>query len=130
VCIYIYIAGCPQCCCGEIRQILIFLINIYCPKACHGTDHSIRIVEYHKTIISLKPNIFNETRTQDIFRVCDFSPCHFFTETNKFRLGAPHWESKSGHFSGVLTLLYSLLVLRNKHAKFGSNRYIRSRAGS
>jgi hypothetical protein len=38
------LAECPQCYCEEIRQILIFLINLYFPKAYHRPDHSIRIV--------------------------------------------------------------------------------------
>jgi hypothetical protein len=42
------LAECPQSYCGEIRQILTFIINLYCPKAFYRPDHSIRIVEYHK----------------------------------------------------------------------------------
>jgi hypothetical protein len=35
----------PKCYWGEIRQMLTFLINLYCPKARHRSDHSIRINE-------------------------------------------------------------------------------------
>jgi hypothetical protein len=41
------LAECPQCYCWEIRQMLTFLINLYCLKACYKPDHSTRIVEYH-----------------------------------------------------------------------------------
>jgi hypothetical protein len=41
-------AECPQCYCGEIRQMLTFLINLYCPKTYHRPDHSIRIDKYHR----------------------------------------------------------------------------------
>jgi hypothetical protein len=42
-------AECPQCNCGEIRQMLTFFTNIYCPKAYHRPDHSISIVEFIET---------------------------------------------------------------------------------
>jgi hypothetical protein len=41
------LAECPQCYCGEIRQMFIFLISLYCPKAYYRLDHSIRIIKYH-----------------------------------------------------------------------------------
>jgi hypothetical protein len=44
---------CPQCYCCEIRQMLIFLIDLNCPKAYHRPDHSIRIVEYHRKLLSV-----------------------------------------------------------------------------
>jgi hypothetical protein len=49
--------------------MLTFHINLYCPKAYHRPDHSIRIVEYHRKIIIInhKPKIFTEFRTQDSF---------------------------------------------------------------
>jgi hypothetical protein len=43
----------PQCCCGEIRHMLTFLINLYCPKGFHMHDHSTRIAEYHRKRLSL-----------------------------------------------------------------------------
>jgi hypothetical protein len=46
--IYHLLAVCPQCYCGEIRQMLTFFTNLYCPKGYHSPDHSIRIVEYHR----------------------------------------------------------------------------------
>jgi hypothetical protein len=38
---------CPQCYCGEIRQMVTFHISLHCLKAYHRPGHSIRIVEYH-----------------------------------------------------------------------------------
>jgi hypothetical protein len=37
--------------------MLTFLISLYCPKACHGPDHSLRFVEYHrkKLLFPLNP---------------------------------------------------------------------------
>jgi hypothetical protein len=32
-------ADCPQCYCGEIREMLKLHINPYCPKAYHSPDH-------------------------------------------------------------------------------------------
>jgi hypothetical protein len=78
-------AECPQCNCGETRQMLTFLINLYCPRSYYRHYHSIRIVEYHCKIINIinpKPNIFTETRTQGSFRVCDLSSCNLLAETN------------------------------------------------
>jgi hypothetical protein len=49
--------------------------------------HRSRIVEYYRKIIP-QPKIFNETRTQDSFRVCDLSSCNLLSETNKFCLDA------------------------------------------
>jgi hypothetical protein len=65
--------------------MLTVLINLYCLKAYHRPDHSIRIIEYHrKKIFIPKTNIFTETRTQDSFRVCDLSSCYLLAETNNF----------------------------------------------
>jgi hypothetical protein len=53
-----------------------------CHVVCHPEGHvSLNIIE--KCIP--KPKILTETRTQDIFRVCDLSSCNL-SETNKFRL--------------------------------------------
>jgi hypothetical protein len=75
------LAECPQCYFGEIRQMLTFLIDTYCPKAYHMPDHSIRIVEYHRKHIISKRNIFTETRIQENFRGYDRSSCNLLTET-------------------------------------------------
>jgi hypothetical protein len=77
------LAECPQCYCGEIRQMLTFLMNLYCPKAYHKPDHSIRIVEYRRKNIP-KTNIFTETRTRDRFRVFDFSSCNLVERNKQF----------------------------------------------
>jgi hypothetical protein len=73
-----------------LRGVFSFLTNLYCPKVYHEPNHSIRIVEYHRKIIIIiiipKPNIFNETRIQGIFRVCDPSSCNLLAETNNFVL--------------------------------------------
>jgi hypothetical protein len=84
--IYIFLAECPLCYCGEIRKLLTFHINIYCMKAYHRPDHSIRIVECHRKIL-LSPNQTG-THTQDSFRVCDLCFCNLVAATNGFRLGA------------------------------------------
>jgi hypothetical protein len=42
------LAECLQCYCGEIRQMHLFVICLYCTKAYHGHDHAIGIVEYHR----------------------------------------------------------------------------------
>jgi hypothetical protein len=39
---------CPQCYCGEIRQMLTFLIDLSCPKVYQMPDHYTRLVEYHR----------------------------------------------------------------------------------
>jgi hypothetical protein len=88
VVLYKLLAEWPQCYCGEIRQMLTFLINLYCSKAYHRPDHSIRIVEYHRKIITSKPNIFTRTRTQDSSWDCDHSSCNLLAETNNFVLCA------------------------------------------
>jgi hypothetical protein len=82
------LAECTQCYCGEIRQVLIFLLDLYCLKAYHRPDHSIRIVECHRKIIIIipKPNIFVDTRIQDSFRVCDSGSSNHIAETNNFVL--------------------------------------------
>jgi cystathionine beta-lyase/cystathionine gamma-synthase len=85
VCLYYIIYECPQWYCGEIRQILIFRINLYYLKVYHRLDHSIHIVEYQKKIPKI---VFTETRTQDTFRVCDISSCHIFVETINYVLCA------------------------------------------
>jgi hypothetical protein len=73
--------------------VLAFLINFYCPKACHRPDHSIRRVEYgwnyyYNYYTIPKRNLSNDTRTQDCFRVCDPSSCNLLAETNNFVLCA------------------------------------------
>jgi hypothetical protein len=50
-------AGCPQCYCGKIRQIITFLINFSCPKCYHRPDHSIPIFKYNRKIIPKPKNI-------------------------------------------------------------------------
>jgi hypothetical protein len=86
------LAVCPQCYCGEIRQMLTFLINLYCLKAYHRPHNSIRIVNIIQEIITIiiipKTNIITATRTQGRFRVCDLSSCNLLFETNNFGLGA------------------------------------------
>jgi hypothetical protein len=71
---------------GNSRNVNIFFINCYCPKAYHRPDHSIRIVEhYRKKIINIiipKSNIFTETLTQDNIRICGLSSCNFFAQAN------------------------------------------------
>jgi hypothetical protein len=47
-----------------------------------------RIVEYYRKKIIPKPKIFTESRTQDSFRVCDFSSCNLLSDKNKFCLDA------------------------------------------
>lgn len=42
------LAHCPQCYCTENRQIVTFLVSLYCLKACNGPDGSIRTAEYHR----------------------------------------------------------------------------------
>jgi hypothetical protein len=54
----ILLAERPQCCCGEIRQILTFLINIITRNLIKGLT-SIRIVEYHRK---------NYPETQHLYR--------------------------------------------------------------
>jgi hypothetical protein len=39
---------CRQYYCGEIRQMLAFLINPYFMKAVHRPDNFIHIIEYHR----------------------------------------------------------------------------------
>jgi hypothetical protein len=86
--------------------------------------------------------IFTETRTQDSFRVCDLSFCNLLAETNNFVLGAslpscliselqerpsPGLELTT-HFPEFWPFQNLFLVSRNKHAEFGANRFICSRA--
>jgi hypothetical protein len=52
--IYIRLAEFPQCYCGEIRQMLTFLISLSCKKS-FRTRPFIRIVEYHREKLSLNP---------------------------------------------------------------------------
>jgi hypothetical protein len=62
------LAECLQCYCGEIRQMLMFIINLIAQKPSIGL-----IIWYvsDKKAIILKPNIFTGTQTQDSFWVCD-----------------------------------------------------------
>jgi hypothetical protein len=41
-----------SCYCGEIQQMLTFIIKPYCLKGHYRADHSIRIVEYRRKITS------------------------------------------------------------------------------
>jgi hypothetical protein len=84
---YIQLAECPQCYCGEIRQMLTFLINLTVRKIIIGPIVgyvSLNIIDK----IILTPNIFTETRTQDSFWICNLSSCNSLFETNNFGLGA------------------------------------------
>jgi hypothetical protein len=97
------------------------------------------IVEYYRETIP-KPQIFTYTRSQDTFRACNLCSCNFLSETNKLYLDAgllsrfvselqktPSQGIELRIPSGVLTLLHSLSGLKDKHAKFGANRFIRYR---
>jgi hypothetical protein len=75
------LAHCLQCYCGEIRQMLTFLICLKIPKAYHRPDNSIRIVELHRKIIIPKPSNFTWPRTQDSFWVRDLCTCNLLAET-------------------------------------------------
>jgi hypothetical protein len=44
------LAECSQCYCGEIRQMLTFLINLYSPKANRRPSHLTRIVQYYRKL--------------------------------------------------------------------------------
>jgi hypothetical protein len=46
--VYCKLAECPQCYCGETREMLTFLINLSWPKANHVHDRSMGIVEYQR----------------------------------------------------------------------------------
>jgi hypothetical protein len=73
------LAECLQCYCREIRQMLTFIISLYCLKAYHRPDHLYVLLNITEKIIP-KPNIFTETRTQDSFLVCDVSSCNLLAE--------------------------------------------------
>jgi hypothetical protein len=53
---------------------------VVCVQVSRTSSRGARVVEYHTKIIP-KPKIFTETRTQDSFRVCDFSSCNILAET-------------------------------------------------
>jgi hypothetical protein len=73
--LYIKLAEHPECYCGKIQQILIFLINLSYPKAYHRTNHSIHIAEYHRIKLSL-----NKTSLQVLEpgTGCKFDSCMYF----------------------------------------------------
>jgi hypothetical protein len=91
--------------------------------------------------IITKPNIFTGTRSQDSFWICDLSSYILLADTNITGLDAillsctvselqeppsPGLELKKLFPS--FDLLCSLLVSKNKHAKFDTNRFTPSRA--
>jgi hypothetical protein len=140
---YKKLSECPQCYCGDIRQMLTFLINLYCPKFYHRSDHLIRIVEYRrrKLLLFLNPSSPRlEPRT--VFRCCGLSFCNLLVEIINFVLGVvllsclvsePQEPPSAGlelrtHFPEFWPSYVLFLVWTNKHAKFGANQYIRSRA--
>jgi hypothetical protein len=53
----------------EIRKVLAFFANFYCPKAFHRPDNSIPVVEYHRNKFVFKPNILNGAGTPNGFTV-------------------------------------------------------------
>jgi hypothetical protein len=67
------LAECSQCYCREIRQMLTFLINLYCLESYHKPDHLIRIFEITGKIIP-KRNILTGTRNQSRFCILDIFP--------------------------------------------------------
>jgi hypothetical protein len=92
-------------------------------------------------VAKLKKSSSPRLKPRTFFRGCGLFPCNLLLETNNFGLGPvlsclvsevhelPYRDSNSGHFSGVLTLLcYIFPVSRNKHTKFGTNRFIPSRS--
>jgi hypothetical protein len=101
----------PQCYCGEIRQMLTFLINFYCPKAYHRPDHSISFVEYHKKLFLNPPSPRLEPRTVFGFvtlvsvissskqTTLVLAPFFYRAWFPNYR-NRPHRNSNSGHFSG------------------------------
>jgi hypothetical protein len=86
--LYFQLAEFSQCYCREIRQMLTFRTDFYCPKALHRLNHSIRIVESHRKKIIPKPNIFTRSRNQDRFWTCDLCSCNLVAGKNNFCLGA------------------------------------------
>jgi hypothetical protein len=68
--------------------MLIFFASPYNLKIYIGLIIRYISLKKKKEKIIPKLHIFTWTRTQDSFRVCDFSPCNLITETNKFCLGA------------------------------------------
>jgi hypothetical protein len=76
------LAACPQCYCGEIRQMLAFQISLYCPKAYHRPDHSICIAEQH---ISLNPTPLPRLKLRAVSGLWP-SFCNILAETKNFVL--------------------------------------------
>jgi hypothetical protein len=118
------LAECPQFYCREIRQMLTFLISLYCPKAYHRPDYSIRIVEYKK-IISLNPISSPSVEPRAVFgfvtlvpvisspkqTVLFFAPfCRAYLPSyrNHFQR-----DSNSGQFSGLCPCYCNLLFVTN-----------------
>jgi hypothetical protein len=89
LCLLLYLSNTSivQCYCGEIRQILRFNINLYCPKAYHRSDHSIRIVKYYRDkIVFLNPTSSPGLEPRTGFGFVTFCSCILPTETNNFVL--------------------------------------------
>jgi hypothetical protein len=84
---YIPLAEYRQFYCGEIRQMLIFLLSLYGTKAYHLPGHSIRIVAYHGNKLSLNPTSSPELKLRTGFRGCGTCFCNLLAEINNFGLG-------------------------------------------
>jgi hypothetical protein len=78
--------------------MLIFLINLQCPKAYQDLIiryASLNIIENYYYIIH-KPKIFTKTRTQSSFRVCDLSSCNILAKNTILLVSELQKTSSSG----------------------------------
>jgi hypothetical protein len=111
------------------------------PEAYYRPDHSMRIVECHrrKLLLSLNPTSSSGFEPGTVFRGCGLCFYNLLFETNNFGLGTVLLSFRAtktifartrtqDSFSALWPFCILFLVSRNRHPKFGANRFIRSRA--